>query len=135
MEYKISRMNLPPCHPGLFVQTEVIEELGLEIPQIAEILGVPEAEVSDFVEGKSRLSPDLALRLEKAFELKMSLLLDIQAWYDAEQMRARWDEVKVERHPAIEELMKLKEKELALLDGGNRSTSGWRQLFRRNGRG
>ena len=123
MEYKITRMNLPPCHPGLFVQTEVIEDLGLEIPQIAEILGVPEAEVSDLVEGKSRLSPDLALRLEKAFELKMNLLLDIQAWYDAEQMRARWDEVEVERYPAVEELMKSREKELAQLEGQNMSGS------------
>ena len=116
MEYKITKMNLPPSHPGLFVQTEIIEDLGLEIPQIAEILGVPETEVSDFVEGKSRLTPDLALRLEKAFELKMDLLLRIQAWYDAEQMRARWDEVKVERYPAVEELMKLREKELAQLE-------------------
>ena len=116
MEYKITKMNLPPSHPGLFVQTEVIEDLGLNIPQIAEILGVPETEVSDFVKGKSRLTPDLALRLEKAFELKMDLLLSIQAWYDAVQMRARWDEVKVERHPAVNELMKLREKELALLD-------------------
>ena len=116
MEYKITKINMKPPHPGLFIQTEVIEDLGLEIPQIAEILGVPEKEVSDFVEGRSRLSPDLALRLEKALELKMDLLLPLQAWYDAVQMRARWDEVKVERHPAIEALVKKREAELALLD-------------------
>ena len=116
MEYKITKMNMKPPHPGSFIQTDVIEDLGLEIPQIAEILGVPEEEISDFVEGRSRLSPDLALRLEKAFELKMDLLLPIQAWYDAVQMRARWDEVKVERHPAIEALAKKREAELALLD-------------------
>ena len=116
MEHKITKMNMKPPHPGSFIQTEVIEEMGLEIPQIAEILGVPEKEVSDFVEGKSRLSPDLALRLEKAFELKMDLLLPIQAWYDAVEMRDRWDEVKVERHPAVEALAKLREAELALID-------------------
>ena len=116
MEHKITKMNMKPPHPGSFIQTEIIEDLGLEIPQIAEILGVPEKEVSDFVEGKSRLSPDLALRLEKAFELKMDLLLPIQAWYDAVQMRGRWDEVEVERHPAIEALVKLREAELTLLD-------------------
>ena len=119
MDYKITKVNLPASHPGLFVQTEVIEDLGLEIPQIAEILGVPETEVSDFVAGKSRLTPDLALRLEKAFELKMDLLLRLQAWYDAEQMRARWDEVEVERYPSVEELMTLREKELAQLEGSN----------------
>ena len=95
-------MNMKPSHPGSFIQTEVVEDLGLEIPQIAEILGVPEAEVSDFVEGKSRLSPDLALRLEKAFDLKMYLWLPIQAWYDAVQMRERADEVRVERYQPVE---------------------------------
>lgn len=118
------KIRMIPSHPGLFVQTEVIEDLGLDIPQIAEILGVPDLEVYDFVKGKSRLSPDLALRLEKAFDLKMDLLLPIQAWYDAVQMRARWDEVEVELHPAIEELSKLREEELAQLEdpsmrGGN----------------
>ena len=110
------KIGMKPPHPGLFIQTEVIEDLGMEIPQIAEILGVPEATVSDFVEGNSRLTPDLALRLEKAFDLKMDLLLRIQAWYDAEQMRARWDEFEIVRHPAIEELSKLRDKELAQLE-------------------
>ena len=119
MEYKITKMNMKPPRPGSFIQTEVIEDLGLEIPQIAEILGVPEPEVSDLVEGKSRLSPDLALRLEKAFALKMSLLLPIQAWYDAEQMRAKWDEVDVELYPPVRELVKLREAELALLEKQN----------------
>ena len=43
-------------------------------------------------------------------------MLRIQAWYDAVQMRARWDEVDVERYPAVEELVKLREKELAQLE-------------------
>lgn len=54
MEHKVTRMNLKPAHPGSFIQTEVIEDLGLEIPEIAEILEVPEAEVYDFVKGQSR---------------------------------------------------------------------------------
>ena len=43
-------MNLKPAHPGMFVQTEVIEDMGLEIPQIAKILGVPEADSFRFRE-------------------------------------------------------------------------------------
>ena len=101
MDYKITRRNMKPAHPGMFVQTEVIEEMGLTIPRIAEILGVPQAEVSDFVNGESRLSPELALRLEKAFDLKMDLLLPIQAWFDAVQMREKADEVEVERYQHI----------------------------------
>ena len=103
MEYKITKMNMPPPHPGLFIQTEVIEDLGLTIPQIAEILGTAEDEVSNLVKGKNRLSPELALRIEKAFDLKMDLLLRIQAWHDTVAMRARWDEIKVERYQPAQE--------------------------------
>ena len=102
MEHKVTRMDLKPAHPGSFIQTEVTEDLGLEIPEIAEILEVPEAEVYDFVKGQSRLSPDLALRLEKSFDLKMDLLLPIHAWYDAVQMRERAAEIKVERYQPVE---------------------------------
>ena len=99
MERKRSKESLIPCHPGLFISTELIQEVGLEIPEIAAMLGVPAAAVADLVNGKTRLTPEMALRLEKAFDLKMDLLLPIQAWYDTEQMRARWDEVEVQPYP------------------------------------
>ena len=99
MEGKKGKESLIPCHPGLFITTELIQEAGLEIPEIAAMLGVPAAAVADLVNGKIRLTPEMALRLEKAFDLKMELLLPIQAWYDAAQMRARWDEVEVQPYP------------------------------------
>ena len=96
MEGKKGKESLIPCHPGLFITTELIQEAGLEIPEIAAMLGVEATAVADLVNGKTRLTPEMALRLEKAFDLKMDLLLPIQAWYDTEQMRARWDEVDVQ---------------------------------------
>ena len=96
MEGKKGKESLIPCHPGLFITTELIQEAGLEIPEIAAMLGVAAAAVAELVNGKTRLTPEMALRLEKAFDLKMDLLLPIQAWYDAEHIRARWDEVEVQ---------------------------------------
>ena len=46
-------------------------------------------------------------------------MLKLQAWYDTEQMRAKWDEVDVELYPPLKELVKLREAELALLEKQN----------------
>lgn len=96
MDGQKGKASLIPCHPGLFITTELIQEAGLDIPEIAEMLGVAAAAVADLVNCKTSLTPEMALRLEKAFDLKMDLLLPVQAWYDAVQMRARWDEVEVQ---------------------------------------
>ena len=96
MDRKRGKESLIPCHPGLFITTDLIQDAGLEITEISAMLGVPAAAVADLVNGKTRLTPEMALRLEKAFDLKMDLLLPIQAWYDAAQMRARWDEFEVQ---------------------------------------
>ena len=82
-------INMTPAHPGDFVHTEVIEELGLSVTKAAEILGVRRATLSDLLNGYAALSPEMALRIEKAFDVRMDLLLRMQAWYDAAQMRAR----------------------------------------------
>lgn len=91
-------VNMTPAHPGDFVRTEVIEELGLSITQAAEVLGVRRATLSDLLNGRATLSPEMALRIEKAFDVRMDLLLRMQAWYDAAQMRVRADEINVRRY-------------------------------------
>ena len=90
--------NMTPAHPGDFVLTEVIEELGLSVTKAAEILGVRRATLSDLLNGRASLSPEMALRIEKAFDVRMDLLLQMQAWYDAAQMRARASEISVRRY-------------------------------------
>ena len=82
-------------HPGEFIRAEVIGEWGLSVDAAAEFLVVSSESLTALLNGQTDLTPEMALRLEKAFDLKMDLLLPIQAWYDAEQMRARWDEVEV----------------------------------------
>ena len=91
-------VNMTPSHPGEFVRVEVIEELGLSVTQAAGILGVRRATLSDLLNGNAALSPEMALRFEKAFGVSMDMLLRMQAWHDASRMRARADEIAVERY-------------------------------------
>ena len=94
-------VNMTPSHPGDFIREEVIEEFGLTITKAAEILGVRRATLSNLVHCKSALSPEMALRLEKAFGVSMDMLLRMQAWHDASLMRARTDEISVERYQPV----------------------------------
>ena len=92
------KVNMTPPHPGDFIRTEVIEELGLTMTKAAQILGVRRATLSSLLNGRSSLSPDMALRIEKAFDVNMDMLLRMRAWWDTWQMRARTNEVTVERY-------------------------------------
>ena len=98
MATKGIEVTMTPSHPGDFIRTEVIEELGLSVTKTAEILGVRRATLSDLLNGKAALSPEMALRIEKAFDVSMDMLLRMQAWYDASRMRARAGEISVQRY-------------------------------------
>ena len=92
------KVNMTPSHPGNFIRTEVVEELGLSVTRAAEILGVRRATLSDLLNCNASLSPEMALRIEKAFDVGMDMLLRMQAWNDAAKMRARADEISVKRY-------------------------------------
>ena len=89
------KVRMTPSHPGDFIRTEVIEELGLSVTKAAAILGVRRATLSDLLNGNAALSPEMALRVEKAFGLNMDMLLRMQAWRDVSRMRARESEINV----------------------------------------
>ena len=93
------QVKLKPRHPGKFIHTEILEELGLDTAQTAQMLGVDEESLAALVDGKTRLTPEMALRIEKAFDISMELLLRLQAWYDTEEMRAKGDTVEVQPYP------------------------------------
>jgi addiction module HigA family antidote len=92
------KIGMKPSHPGAFLRDEVLDELGLSLSQAAEVLGVRRATLSDLVNGKSALSPEMALRIEKAFGVSMDTLLRMQAWFDAVAMRERADTIAVQRY-------------------------------------
>ncbi len=98
MNDKRMKIGMTPPHPGSFIRTEILEELNLPIARAADILGVRRATLSDLVNGKTGLSPEMALRIEKAFGLSMDTLLRMGAWRDSHTMRRRADEIDVKRY-------------------------------------
>ena len=90
-----SKIGMAPPHPGAFIRDEILEELGLSVSAAATALGVRRATLSDLINGNAALSPEMALRVEKAFGVNMETLLRMQAWHDAVAMRGQASEVDV----------------------------------------
>jgi addiction module HigA family antidote len=98
MSSKPLKIGMKPPHPGDFIRTEILDELHLSIARAAELLDVRRATLSDLVNGKAALSPEMALRIEKAFGVSMDILLRMQAWHDSYTMREHADEIRVRRY-------------------------------------
>lgn len=95
-------MKNPP-HPGDFVRTEIIEPAGLSVTAAAAALGVSRPALSNLLNGRADLSGDMALRIEKAFGVKMDTLMRMQASYNIAQTRKRENQIHVRRiHQAAE---------------------------------
>src|SRR6266404_2151277 len=94
-------MKNPP-HPGDFIRTEIIDPAHLSVTA-ASALHVSRPALSSLLNGKANLSGDMALRIEKAFGVKMDTLMRMQASYDISQTRKREKEIRVRRfHPPVE---------------------------------
>src|SRR2546425_9441738 len=89
-----------PAHPGQFVRMEILEPLGLNVTEAARVLGVTRAALSALLNGRAALSPDMALRIEKAFGPKMDTLLRMQIAYEIAEARDREGDIKVKRYVA-----------------------------------
>jgi addiction module HigA family antidote len=90
------KIGLRPPHPGTFIREEFLDEFGLSIGRAATILGVRRATLSDLLNGKSSLSAEMALRVEKAFGVNMDTLLRLQAWCDAYAVRQNAADIDVQ---------------------------------------
>jgi addiction module HigA family antidote len=93
---------LNPPHPGDFIRTEIIEAHGLSVTAAAQVLGVSRPALSSLLNGKADLSGEMALRIEKAFGVKMDTLLRMQASYDIARTRKQAGKIKVRRYEAGE---------------------------------
>jgi addiction module HigA family antidote len=89
-------MKNPP-HPGDFIRTEIIEPAGLTVTAAAVALRVSRPALSSLLNAKADLSGDMALRIEKAFGVKMDTLMRMQASYDIVQTRKREKLIQVRR--------------------------------------
>ena len=81
---------------GRQLRDQTLEPLGLSISKAAAIMKVRRPTFSDIVNGKARLSPDVALRIEMAFGVSMELLLRMQTSFEIAQARKRAGEVDVQ---------------------------------------
>jgi addiction module HigA family antidote len=91
------RMN-NPAHPGGFVKAEVIEPLGLSVTDAAQVLGITRAALSTFLNERASLSPDMAIRIEKAFGVSMETLMRMQNSFDIAQAHKREGKIAVARY-------------------------------------
>ncbi|MCC6454952.1 MAG: HigA family addiction module antidote protein [Caldilineaceae bacterium] len=86
-----------PAHPGRIVKGSMTE-LGLSVTDAAKVLGVTRPTVSKLVNGRASVSPEMAVRLSKAFGSTPEFWLKLQFNYDLAQINAKADSIKVERY-------------------------------------
>ena len=92
-------MNMKnPPHPGLSVRQNCLEPLNLSVTEAAEVLGVARHTLSRMLNGHAAISPDMAIRLEKAGWSNADFWMRRQAAYDLAQARKSEDLILVERY-------------------------------------
>jgi len=92
------RMKNPP-HPGEHVLEDCLKPLGLSITKGADVLGVTRLTLSNLVNGKNGVSPEMAIRLSKAFGGSPEAWLGMQMQYDLAQAAKNEARIKVKRVP------------------------------------
>jgi len=93
-----------PAHPGRIVWNACLEPLGLSISEGAKILGVSRQALNNVVTGKSGISPEMAIRLTKAFGSTEETWLRMQLAYDLAEARKDESKIKVRRQHVPQEL-------------------------------
>ena len=89
-------MKNPP-HPGLTVKFDCLETLELTVTEGAKILGVSRQALNNLVNCKSGVSPEMSLRLSKAFGSSPETWLKMQLDYDLAKARQSEDTIHVQR--------------------------------------
>jgi antitoxin HigA-1 len=86
-----------PVHPGRIVREDCLEPLGLSVTAAANVLGVTRQTLNNLVNGKSGVSPEMAIRLAKAFGSTPETWLRMQIAYDLAIAMRGESEIKVVR--------------------------------------
>ena len=92
-------MKTPP-HPGRAIRYDCLEPLDLTVTDGAKVLGVSRPTLSSVINGRAGISPEMAIRLEKAFGGTADAWLRMQAAHDLAQARQREKNIKVKRYQA-----------------------------------
>jgi addiction module HigA family antidote len=86
-----------PVHPGLIVRRDCLEPLVLSVTEGAKVLGVTRQALNNVVNGKAGISPEMAIRLSKAFGSTPETWLQMQLAYDLAAARKNESKIKVRR--------------------------------------
>jgi addiction module HigA family antidote len=95
-------MKNPP-HPGEYMKYDILPAYGLNVTTGAAALRVTRPALSQLLNGKAPLSPDMALRIKKAFGVKVETMLALQHAYNLAQARLHERKIKVPRYHAPDE--------------------------------
>ena len=87
-----------PVHPGDFIRTDIIQAHGLSVTAAAKALGVSRPALSNLLNRNADLSGEMALRIEKAFGVRMDTLMRMQTAYDIAEARKGEDKIRVRRY-------------------------------------
>ncbi len=87
-----------PVHPGKIIKHDCMEPLGLNVTEAAKVLGVSRVSLSRVINGKASISPEMAIRVSKAFGSTPEHWLRMQLAYDVSRMKDTVDKIQVERY-------------------------------------
>jgi addiction module HigA family antidote len=85
-----------PSHPGSLIKSD-IDELGLSVVEVAKALGISRQQLHSVIAGRAGVTPEMAVRLEKALGSTADTWLRMQMNYDLAQVRGRASEIRVKR--------------------------------------
>jgi addiction module HigA family antidote len=90
-------MKNPP-HPGRIVREEILQPLGLNVTSGAKVLGVSRQALNNLVNQRAGISPEMAIRLAKAFGASAQTWLRMQSNYDLAQALKSESKIRVRRY-------------------------------------
>ena len=90
-----------PPHPGLGIKETCLVPLGLSVTKAAQVLGVARHTLSRVLNGHAAISPEMAIRLEKAGWSNAEFWLRCQTAYDLARARKREDQIKGDRYEPL----------------------------------
>jgi addiction module HigA family antidote len=91
------RMERQPTHPGKIIREDYLKPLSMTINEFASVLGISRKTLSKIINERGAITPDMALRLSRAFNTTPDFWLNLQKNYDlwqAEHSSNEWQRVK-----------------------------------------
>ena len=86
-----------PPHPGEILWDLCIEPLGLSITSVAKSLGISRKTLSEVINSKANITPEMSIRLSIAFNTKPEIWLNHQQQYDLWKARSKLKNIKVQK--------------------------------------